>query len=125
MLARVLVLVLAVAVAGWLASGYAGARDEARAIAIPQTTSAGRAEAIRLLEGARRRRPDSTVVPRLAGLLVLEGRRATAVALLRPLLREEPGNATGWAVLALALQRDDPAGARAALARRLALVPLR
>jgi predicted Zn-dependent protease len=125
-LGRALLLVIALAAAGWLASAYGGARDEARA----QVTTAKPAPAqlrasIRRLEAARRRRPDSTVVPRLAGFLVIDGQAARAAALLRPLLRAEPDNATGWAVLTLALAHSDPAGARAALRRRLALVPPR
>jgi predicted Zn-dependent protease len=118
---RAVLLVLALATAGWLASGYAGARDEQRAVYGDARTN--RAEAIRLLDAARARRPDSTVTPRLAGLLVLEGRQREATAMLRPLLRAEPDNATGWAVLALALRETDPAAAQQALRRRLALVP--
>jgi predicted Zn-dependent protease len=120
-LGRALLLVLALATAGWLASGYAGARDEARAVYGSARTD--RPEAIRLLDAARSRRPDSTVVPRLAGLLVLEGRPQRAVALLRPLVRAEPENVTAWAVLAIALSRSDPVAARAAQRRRLALAP--
>jgi predicted Zn-dependent protease len=120
-LARALLLVLALAAAGWLASGYPGARDEARAVYGSARTDPP--EAIRLLDAARARRPDSTVVPRLAGLLVLSGRPDRAIALLRPLVRAEPDNATAWAVLAIALSRTDPVAARAAQRRRVALVP--
>jgi hypothetical protein len=127
-LARAALLIVALAAVAWLGSAYAGARDEARAGALSRTDgghldAARRAELIALLDGARRRRPDSLVVPREAGQLVLAGRAAAAAALLRPLLRAEPENATGWAVLAIALARTDPAGARAADARRRALVP--
>jgi predicted Zn-dependent protease len=126
--ARVALLIVAIAVAAWLGSAYAGARDEGRAAALSRA-HAGRLDVtqrerlIALLRSAGRRRPDSVVVPREAGQLVIAGRRAAAAALLRPLLRAEPENVTGWTVLAIALARTDPAGARAADARRRSLAP--
>jgi predicted Zn-dependent protease len=127
-LARAALLLVALAAAGWLGSALGPARDEARALAQGRQAggnldAAQRREAIALLERARRRRPDSVVAPREAGLLLTDGRPAEAVALLRPLLRAEPENALGWTVLALALGSSDPAGARAAIARQRALAP--
>jgi hypothetical protein len=124
---RAALVVLALAAAGWLASALPGARDEVRATALGQQSGGTlsppeRRRAIALLDAARRGRPDSVVVPREAGLLVLDGRPRAAVRLLRPLLRAEPENATAWTVLAVALGPSDPAGARRAYARRQALI---
>jgi hypothetical protein len=121
-------LLIALAAAGWLASAYPGARDEARARAIRpgpsgELTPQQVQRSIDLLEGARRARPDGDVVPRLAGLELTAGRPERAVALLRPLLRSEPDNVTAWTVLAFALADSDPAGAAEARERRRDLAP--
>jgi predicted Zn-dependent protease len=105
--ARIALVVLALAAAGWLAAAYPGARDEARARAllqrpVAQLTPAERARALKLLEAARRARPDGAVIVQEASLLFQTGRRAQAVALLRPHLRREPDDVAGWTVLALA-----------------------
>jgi predicted Zn-dependent protease len=114
---RVLLGLVALAMAGWLASAWPGARDEQEARdAAPQ-------RAIELLEGARRARPDGDVLPRLAGLELTAGRPERAVALLRPLVRHEPENVAAWTVLVLALAETDPDAAEAADARRRALAP--
>ena len=127
-LARVALLVVALAVAAWLAYAFTGARDEARARDLPTRPDGSlaprdREQAIELLEGARRGRPDGTVVPQLAAHYLTRGDAERAVALLRPLVRAEPENVTAWTVLALALSGSDPAGARAAEARRRELAP--
>jgi hypothetical protein len=127
-IARALLLLVALGSVVWLGSALGPARDEARALAGGREAggkldATQRREAIALFDRARRRRPDSVVVPREAGLLLADGRPREAAALLRPLLRAEPDNALGWTVLALALGRSDPAGARAAVARQRALVP--
>jgi hypothetical protein len=127
-LARAVLLLVALAAAGWLASSYPGARDEARADEIRpgpdgRLTPARIAEAIRLLQGARDARPDSTLTPRLAGMHLSAGRPETAAELVRPLTRREPENIAAWTVLALALAGTDPRGAQAAEARRRALAP--
>jgi predicted Zn-dependent protease len=127
-LGRAALLVVAIAAATWLVSAYPGARDEERARDLP-TRSDGtlgpreRERAIQLLEAARRRRPDGAVVPQLAANYVAHGDSERAVALLRPLVRDEPTNVTAWTVLAFALAEGDPAGARAAEARRRELAP--
>ena len=125
---RAAVVVLALTAAGWLASAWPGSRDELRAREIQpaagrQLTAAQVREAIELLEGARRARPDGEVVPRLAGLELTVGRPGRAVALLRPLVRHEPENVTAWTALALALAEIDPEAAVRAQARRRALAP--
>lgn|SRR5215203_2400465 len=118
MAARAALLLAALALGGWLLLAYGGARDERRAVA---ATDARRAAA--LYDAARRRRPDGTVVPRRAGLLLQLGRAEEAARLARSTVRDEPENITAWTVLALALARSDPAAARAADARRRALAP--
>jgi cytochrome c-type biogenesis protein CcmH/NrfG len=127
-LARVALLIVAVATAAWLASAYPGARDEARARDLPTRPDGSlapreRDRAIDLLEAARRRRPDSIVVPQLAAHYLARGDRGRAIALLRQRVRTEPKNVTGWPVLALALAGNDPAGARAANVHRRNLAP--
>lgn len=124
--ARAALLAAAVGVAAWLGSAYGPARDEARGREIAVRARVAPAEleqAIRLLDAGRARRPDGALVPFEAGQLLRAGRPEAAAALVRPLLRAEPANVTGWAVLALALQRTDPAGSRAAAARARALAP--
>jgi len=126
-MSRVAGALVALAVAGWLASAWPGARaeQEARdAVSTAGTPSPAQVErAIELLEGARRARPDGEVLPRLAGLEVTAGRPERAVALLRPLVRYEPENVTAWTALALALAEADPQAAAQANARRRALAP--
>jgi hypothetical protein len=126
--ARAALLILAVAAAGWLASAYPGARDEARAGDLPTRPDGtlaprDRDRAIELLEAARRRRPDSLVVPKLAGNYLARGERDRAVALLRSIVRAEPENVTAWTTLSIALADTEPAAARAADARRRELAP--
>ena len=125
---RLALAVIALAVAGWLASAWPGTRAELRARDIQpaagqELTPARVQEAIGLLEDARRARPDGEVVPRLAGLELTAGRPERAVALLRPLVRHEPENVTAWTALALALADSDPEAAAEADARRRALAP--
>ena len=62
-------------------------------------------------------------MPQLAAHHLARGDAERAVALLRPLVRAEPENVTAWTLLALALAENDPAGARAAEARRRELAP--
>jgi predicted Zn-dependent protease len=125
---RAALVVAAVAIGAWLLSAYGGALDESRAgdlrpAADGSLTRADAARAAALYDAARRRRPDGSVVPRRAAQLARLGRVEQAAAELRALVRAEPENVTAWATLALVLARSDPAGARAADARRRALAP--
>lgn len=124
---RIVLAVLALVVAGWLASGWPGARDEQQARDVApagaRPSPAQVERAIELLEGARRARPDGEVVPRLAGLELTAGRPERAIAVLRPLVRHEPENVTAWTALALASAGRDPQDAAEANARRRALAP--
>lgn len=124
MVVRISLAVAALAVAVWLALGYPGAHDEARATAILATpaeklTPAQRSQALSLLQSARRFRPDGTVVLREASLLIQTGARARAARMLRTLLRHEPESVTGWTLLAFA----DPSARAQASARQRALAP--
>ena len=128
MVARSVLLLVALAAAGWLASSYPGARDEARADEIRpgpdgRLTPAQIATAIDLLTTAQRARPDSTLRPRLSGMHLSAGRPERAAALVRELTEREPENVTAWTVLALALAETDPEGARRAQERQRALAP--
>lgn len=125
---RIALLIVALAAAGWLASGYPGAHDEAAARAIRpgaggQLTPAQVQRTIDLLHSARRARPDGEIVPRLAGLELTAGHPDRAAALVRPLVAYEPDNVTAWTVLAFALADSDPAVAAEARERRRALAP--
>jgi predicted Zn-dependent protease len=120
MAARAALLIAALAVAGWLASAYPGARAEQRAQALPPEQAA---RAAALYEDALRRRPDTVAGPRLAGVEVVQGQADQAAARLRRILDGEPENVTAWTVLALALADADPEGAQEAVARRDALAP--
>jgi predicted Zn-dependent protease len=127
-MSRIALLLVSLAAVAWLASAYPGTRAEEQAKPI-QPAAGGRltqaqiARSIDLLEKARRARPDGEVVPKLAGLELTAGRPGPAVAQLRRLVRSEPENLPAWTALAFALQRSDPAAAKAALARRRALAP--
>jgi cytochrome c-type biogenesis protein CcmH/NrfG len=125
---RIAVLLVSLAAAAWLASAYPGTRAEEQAREIrpapgrPLTTGQV-ARSIELLEDARRARPDGDILPRLAGLELTAGRPDEAAALVRPLVRREPENLPAWTILAFALERSDPAGAREAQRRRRELAP--
>jgi hypothetical protein len=126
-LARIALAAIALLAAGWLALGYPGAHDEARARSllarpVPELTPAERADALAALRGARRFRPDGAVELREASLLTLTGHRPAAAALLRRLLAREPRNVTAWTLLAFA---DPHEGARARARARALSPPVR
>jgi predicted Zn-dependent protease len=125
---RIALLLVSLTAVAWLASAYPGTRAEEQARAIQpaagdRLSAAQVSRSIDLLEKARRARPDGEVVPKLAGLELTARRPERAIALLRPLVRSEPENLPAWTALAFALEARDPAGARAAQARRRALAP--
>jgi len=71
--------------------------------------------------GARCDEPRTTVIA--AAFVDHAGARPAAIALARRLTREAPQAYVGWLVLGRLLAPDDPARARAALARARALNP--
>lgn len=129
MIARAVVLVAALATAGWLAATIPSVRAKARGEAVvdrPEREQLSAADVDRALDdfaSARRRQPDGGVARLEASLLIRAGRRDEATTVLRPLVREEPRNVTAWALLSLALVRSDPAGAERARDRARELAP--
>ena len=73
----------------------------------------------RLIDNCR----DRSVLASVSVVETAAGLRAPATALARRIVRDEPRNVRGWAVLAQALERSDPRGAAAARARVRALDP--
>ena len=122
---RIALLVVSLAAVAWLASAYPGTRaeEQAKAIRGDRLTQSQIDRSIALLRDAREARPDSEVVPKLAGLEITAGHPDRAAALLRPLVKTEPENLAAWTALAFALQESDPTGAQEAQARRRALAP--
>jgi predicted Zn-dependent protease len=123
-LLRVALAAVCLAAAAWFAIGYPGAHDEARArtlmtTPVAQLSHVQRSEALALLDGARRARPDETVDLRRASLLIGLGRKHEAAAVLRSILRREPRNVTAWTLLAFA----DPSAVSEARAHQQALAP--
>lgn len=108
-IARVLVLVVAVAAAAWFALGIRQSTDTARATALitgPAPLSAADARrASTLLSDAATLNPDQTVGI-LRGQLALDLRHnAAAVRILLGVTRREPDNLAAWIQLAYAAGR--------------------
>jgi predicted Zn-dependent protease len=119
MIARVLVVVAAVAGVVVLAGDLRVARDVDRAEGMADRP----AEAIALLQRAGARTDDTTPLLREAQLQLLRRQPADALAPAREVTRREPENAQAWLVLAQAAERTgDAALAREARARVSALV---
>ena len=125
--ARLLLALAALAAAAWLALALVQARAEERAFNVgfsgPKTThtqiEAGLADA----RDARRLAPDAQ--PKLLEwkILLRDGRRAQAEALLRGIVRLEPGNYDAW--LYLSRTSAEPSVARRARAEVAELGPAR
>jgi predicted Zn-dependent protease len=125
-IARVALVVLALAVLGWLAVGLRPAVPETRAkevLAHQPLTAADRAHALRLLRDARTLNPDTRPRVTEGALLVASRRPRAATAVLRGVVADEPQNAQAWALLTAAYRTYDPARAKAAFARFQALKP--
>jgi hypothetical protein len=129
MVQRAALLVLAAAAVAWLAFAYRDARLEARAqeIAIKppdQLTRADVHEAVDLFERSRDGNPDTRPLLLEAGVLSRTGRLERARTLLEDLVRREPENHDGWALLAGVTTRIDPARSAEARRRTRRLNPL-
>lgn len=119
--ARVLLVALALACAGWLAVSLRNEKLQvsgikALALKPPQTAPA--------FEDFRRASQlSASQQPELfeASVYFLEGRRARAIAMLRGLLAAEPDNRTGWILLGNWLSVAGQPGAGSAYARARAL----
>jgi len=119
--ARMLVIVVAVAVLAWLAVMERDARKQASGVAAAQRLDVpGNAErAERAFRDARLLTPDTAPDVSRAVVLRATERQDAAVALLEDVVRREPDNLTAWGVLAtLARDHDPDAAARALEARR-------
>ena len=125
MLARVLLLVVALGAGGWLFVQERAARAESRLthLAFETKGPVDAAEVSSELATGRRLNPDRRPDLFEGVLLAREGRPRAAVAALRRGVAAEPENVEAWALLASAAARLDPALATQARARVRALAP--
>ncbi len=130
MIARVTLAVCALAVAAWLAASLRSHHylDQATKLAVRNQLSGQRPRLdpiVRSLHKAERWNPSTRPQVLLADAALAGHSPARAVALVRPVLREEPQNIEAWFVLVLASnQRHDTRGAAAAQGRIDQLSPL-
>ena len=128
--ARILLAVLALAVAAWLALSLHDQHylDQATKIAArdPQNSSPARLRSIAsALHKSERWNPSTRPRVLLADVELADRKPGRAIALVRPVLRAEPQNIEAWFVLVLAgHQRHDTRGAAAAQRRIDRLSPL-
>ena len=120
MIARAGIVVAALLVALWLASGLRPVRDEAAGLAAVRTDT-GRA--YELLERAAQRTRSTGPDVRLAQLDAFTERPDRAVRRLKSVVRREPENHEAWVLLAQNARTVDPALAARAVARARALSP--
>ena len=120
MIARAGIVVAALLVAVWLASGLRPVRDEAAGLAAARTDT-GRA--YELLERAAQRTRSTGPDVRLAQLDAFTERPDRAVRRLKSVVRREPENHEAWALLAQTARTVEPALAARAMARARALSP--
>jgi predicted Zn-dependent protease len=127
MIARVAIVVVAVAAIAWLGVSYRNAanQEDARALVSQQAPPpADVARALRELDAADSLNPDRAEGQALRfGLHVRGGRLDLARADLERLLRREPANAEAWLLLASLTRQSDPARSAQARARLKALNP--
>jgi predicted Zn-dependent protease len=120
-LQRVLLIVVAVAACGWLATGLYSARLQTRAEhPHPGDSVADRRD---MLDRAAFLNPSVELKLRDAQIVLEAGDPDEAARLLRDVVRREPDNRFAWAGLAQALGSSDPAGARRALSALRRLSP--
>jgi predicted Zn-dependent protease len=117
--ARIALVVVAVAAVVLLADRLSVARDVARAEAIGPA-DAPRAQ--RLLQDAAARTSDTTPLLREAQLMLFADRPRDAIAAARRATQEEPENAQAWLLLSQAAADGDPRLAAEAQRRLRALV---
>jgi len=119
-IARAGIVVAALLVAVWLASGLRPVRDEAAGLAAVRTDT-GRA--YELLERAAQRTRSTGPDVRLAQLDAFTERPDRAVRRLKSVVRREPENHEAWVLLAQNARTVEPALAARAMARARALSP--
>jgi hypothetical protein len=122
--ARVVLVVVALAAIGWLGVLERDTRLTARGVvnATRLSTAGGFERAQSDLRAARLLNPDTTPDVDRAIVYRGSGRGAAGRALIEDVLRREPDNLTAWALLYTIAGRD-PAVARRALAARARLDP--
>ena len=128
MLARVVVVAVAVLALAWLGvnlRGYDRFESGQRLALAPNATDASARQAAQLLEDARFLNPDTRPMVAKGSLLVARGGAGVKEgrALLEEAVRKEPDNVVAWAVLASATRRLDQRRSRQARARALELSP--
>ena len=128
MIARALVVAVAVLALAWLAvnlRGYDRFESGQRLALAPNATEASARQAAQLLEDARFLNPDTRPMLAKGSLLVARGGPGVKEgrALLEEAVRREPDNVVAWAVLAAATRRLDPRRSQQARARALQLSP--
>ena len=125
--ARVVVIVLALAGAAWLsvAARSFSAQDEIATLALENEnpTAGDLAKARSLVDRAKVLNPDVRVEQAIGVLEFRTGEEAAAVTTFRALTAREPRNAELWALLARVARDGDPALAARAAARQRALAP--
>jgi predicted Zn-dependent protease len=126
-LARGVLAVTAVAIAGWLALQAVGAHGDAEVTRITLSertpTAQERARALELIDRMERLTPDRRP-QQLRGLVAYRaGDMRRAAAIFHGLTRAEPENLQAWALLARAAERYDPSLAAKARARARELAP--
>jgi predicted Zn-dependent protease len=119
---RIVLALVAVLAAAWLAVSYRDARLQARAAELTDVPEAQLdagtvREADDLLRRARFINPDRTLDFQRGVLMMRAGRFELAVDRIEGYLRDEPENREAWAFLWGASARTDPALARRALRR--------
>jgi predicted Zn-dependent protease len=119
-IARAGIVVAALLVAVWLASGLRPVRDEAAGLAAVRSDT-GRA--YELLERAAQRTRSTGPDVRLAQLDAFTERPDRAVRRLKSVVRREPENHEAWVLLAQNARTVEPALAARAMARARALSP--
>ena len=124
MIARVVVVVAALAGIVLLAGELRTTRDIDRAVAM--SVQPGRADAaLALLRGAAARTSDTTPLLREAQLQLLRRRPREAIGAARAAVRREPENAQGWLLLAQAAEGSGDARLAAEARRRVAALVAR
>jgi predicted Zn-dependent protease len=128
MLARIVVVAVAVLALAWLGvnlRGFDRFESGQRLALAPNATDASARQAADLLEDARFLNPDTRPMIAKGSLLVARGGAGVKEgrALLDEAVRREPDNVVAWAVLASATRRLDPQRSRQARARALELSP--
>jgi hypothetical protein len=125
---RIVLGLVALLVAGWLAVAYRDARLHARGTELArlpaeQLDAATVREADDLLRRARLLNPDRTLAYDRAVLRLRSGRRDEGIEQLERYLRTEPEHREAWGIYAVATAESRPATSRRALRRYRELGP--